>query len=119
MISQRIVKTLLHPFLAVAMLFSLLLSTPTRADVVVLLHGYMGSPDSFEKSGVNAVLESAGWGRGGIIVPDIGEFYPGPQPDAKNVAYLVDLPWMLPLREQSEFFALAIKSMGLQKDETI
>ncbi len=83
-------------------------SSPLRADVVVLLHGFMGSPSSYEKSGINNLLESAGWGRAGIIIPDMGEALSGRNPDAENVAYLVDLPWMLPLRDQAQYFGLAM-----------
>ena len=40
------------------------------ADVLVLIHGYMGSPDSWEKTGINNLLENYGWQRGGLILPD-------------------------------------------------
>lgn len=80
----------------------------TNADVLVLIHGYMGSPSSWEDSRVNELLERNGWRRGGLIIPDTREYFPDPihrlsSDRAENITYVVDMPWMRPLDEQAEF----------------
>ena len=52
-----------------AWFFSLLVlvSSPLKAEIVVLVHGYLGSPESWEFSGVNAHLQAAGWQRAGVV----------------------------------------------------
>ena len=49
--------------------FSLLVfvSSPLKAEIVVLIHGYLGSPESWESSGVNAHLQAAGWQHAGVV----------------------------------------------------
>ncbi len=85
----------------IALSFTLLLTChAAEAKVVVLIHGYMGSPESWEDSGINTELSRAGWSRGGIVIPDTNEFFGGPGAESKNVAYSVDLPWMRPLDVQ-------------------
>jgi pimeloyl-ACP methyl ester carboxylesterase len=37
------------------------------ADIVVLVHGYLGSPTSWDKSSITRQLEDAGWNKAGII----------------------------------------------------
>ena len=44
-----------------------LASSPLKAEIVVLVHGYLGSPQSWEHSGINARLQAAGWQRGGVV----------------------------------------------------
>ena len=41
--------------------------TNARADVLVLVHGYLASADSWEISGINNLLDANGWKRGGLI----------------------------------------------------
>ncbi len=45
----------------------LLLSAPLKADIVVLIHGYLGSPDSWDRSGITSQLQAAGWQRAGVV----------------------------------------------------
>ncbi len=83
-----------------AIFFALLLSLPARADVLVLIHGYMGSAASWELSGVNAVLEANGWARAGIQAGP--QLIPGPGLKAKNKVYAVELPSLAPLMIQAD-----------------
>ena len=47
------------------LLFSL--STPASADVMLLIHGYLGDATSWEKSGINTELHHSGWLRAGMF----------------------------------------------------
>ena len=47
------------------LLFSL--STPAAADVMLLIHGYLGDATSWEKSGINTELHHSGWLRAGMF----------------------------------------------------
>jgi len=98
-------------------LFTLLLVgliNTANADVLVLIHGYMGSPNSWENSRINDLLERKGWQRGGLIIPDTREFFPDPvhrlsSGRAKNISYVVDMPWMRPLDEQADYLEIAMQ----------
>ncbi|MGB5519179.1 MAG: alpha/beta fold hydrolase [Gammaproteobacteria bacterium] len=82
-------------------------SVGAKADILVLVHGYLGSADSWEASGVNSVLEANGWKRGGLISssPDaVAPVYVGPGKDANNKVYVVDLPAEAPIAVQTDQF---------------
>ena len=80
----------------------LFVGTPfsARADVLILIHGYMGSAVSWEASGINAILEKNGWHRGGILA--------GPKLIATgsgasgNRSYAVELPSLAPMMLQAD-----------------
>ncbi len=86
-------------------LFITSFSTQARADVLVLIHGYMGSPASWESSGAVSVLESNGWHRAGIVTTNpVGGVHLLPAPagqDKENRVYIVSLPSIAPLNFQS------------------
>jgi len=82
-------------------------SVTTRADILVLVHGYLGSADSWELSGINQVLEANGWERGGLMSSSpasIAPLYLGPGKDAANKVYMVDLPSEAPIVVQTDHF---------------
>jgi len=89
-------------------LFFLLISITgfnARADILVLVHGYLGSADSWEASGINSVLDANGWKRGGLISSAPGMVAPvflGPGKDAGNKVYVVDLPAEAPVVVQTD-----------------
>jgi pimeloyl-ACP methyl ester carboxylesterase len=85
------------------LILSLLLtlsSLPLSADVAVLIHGYLGSAYSWQRSGVNAALVSHGWQAAGIITPR--GILPAPIGTAANKFYTVELPSMGPVGMQAE-----------------
>lgn len=96
-----------------ALLFALF-ALPLRADVLVLVHGYLGSADSWESSGVNRVLEQNGWHRAGVIAAGPG----GPRlRDAGATAagrrfYAVELPSIAPLMLQADHLAAMLELVG-------
>lgn len=106
--------------------FTLLgLINTASADVLVLIHGYMGSSMSWEESGVNSLLENAGWQRGGLIIPDTGDYLPDPSrrvpnQQAKDISFVIDMPWMLPLDEQADYLNTAMKMVfKMRPDENV
>lgn len=83
-----------------------LISLPTYADVMLLIHGYLGDASSWERSGINDELDKNGWQRGGIFR---GSPW-GPQlylarhtdPEAKNIVYVATLPSESPVMIQAD-----------------
>ena len=51
----------------IRLLLLLSLSTPATADVMLLIHGYLGDATSWEKSGINTELHRSGWSRAGMF----------------------------------------------------
>ncbi len=86
------------------------LSNIASADVLVLIHGYMGSPDSWEDSHISDILKRDDWQRGGIIVPDTRQFISARSPavKAEKISYVIDMPWMRPLDEQADYLKMAM-----------
>ena len=51
------------------LLFILLfICTSARADVMLLIHGYLGDATSWEKSRINDELHQQGWQRAGMFL---------------------------------------------------
>jgi triacylglycerol lipase len=42
-------------------------SVSVHADVMLLIHGYLGDANSWEKSGINDELHLQGWARAGMF----------------------------------------------------
>jgi triacylglycerol lipase len=82
----------------------LLASGPLRAEVAVLVHGYLGSAASWETSGVNAALEAHGWQRAGVLLagPAGVSLLPPPVAPRQNPVYAVELPSIAPLLIQAD-----------------
>ena len=88
------------------------LSLGVRADVVLLVHGYLGNAGSWEFSGVNAALANNGWQPAGIIIPRNGTMLlPPPAPAAEKKAYTVELPSTAPLMVQSDMLLAALRAL--------
>lgn len=87
-------------------LLSLLLfiSIPVHADIMLLIHGYLGDASSWEKSGVNSELHKQGWARAGMFQ---GSPY-GPQlfvtesRGEENRVYAAALPSQTPVMIQAD-----------------
>lgn len=85
----------------------LLSSLAAKADVMVLVHGYLGSASSWEVSGINSLLDANGWKRGGLVTSAPGTvtpLYVGPGQEAANKVYTVDLPAEAPIAIQTDQF---------------
>ena len=75
-----------------------------KADVLVLVHGYLADPGSWEQSGINASLDAQGWKRGGLFsnTPAGLQLYEA-ENNADDTVYVVDLPAEAPVIVQSDF----------------
>lgn len=84
-------------------------SLPASPDVLILVHGYLGSAGSWETSGVNAILQQNGWQRAGVATP-VG-LLPVTGVDAKNKVYAVELPSNAPLAVQADLLSRQINTI--------
>ena len=88
------------------------LTQGVRADVALLVHGYLGNAGSWEFSGVNAVLADNGWQPAGVIFPRNGVMaLPPPVPGATKVTYSIELPSTAPLWVQSDMLLAALRAL--------
>jgi pimeloyl-ACP methyl ester carboxylesterase len=89
--------------LTILVLVAGLFMSAARADVLVLVHGYLGSAQSWDTSGVTAVLENHGWQRAGVFVsgPGGNQLIPAPGNTGERIFYTVDLPSEAPVLVQS------------------
>lgn len=80
-----------------------LLAAPVRADVVVLVHGYLGDARSWDASGITAVMERHDWQRAGVYIagPTEVQLVPAHGNRAQQKYYTVDLPSEAPILVQA------------------
>jgi pimeloyl-ACP methyl ester carboxylesterase len=90
-----------------------LIFTPARAEILVLVHGYLGSADSWEQSGINDILDANGWKRGGLLTasPRAAQFLVGPGKDAEKRVYVVDLPSQATIGVQTDNFIRMLETI--------
>jgi pimeloyl-ACP methyl ester carboxylesterase len=74
-----------------------------RADVLVLIHGYLSGPQSWDASGITTVLEYAGWHRAGVFAagPAGIQLIPSQGQPTRHKVYVVDLPSEAPILIQA------------------
>ena len=79
-----------------------LFSLAARADVLVLVHGYLSGAQSWDGSGVPQVLQRHGWQRAGVYAagPAGIQLIPAPGMQAERKFYAVDLPSEAPVLVQ-------------------
>ena len=87
----------------------LLFSTAVRADVAVLIHGYLGSASSWDFSGVTSALERNGWQRAGVATPQ--GILPTRAVGQGNKFYTVELPSMAPVAVQADLLRRMVAAM--------
>ncbi len=90
-------------FLAVVLL---VLMQPVKADVLVLVHGYMADSRSWDASGVTATLAAHGWQPAGVLtLTPNGVISPGAPASSADKTYSVNLPAAAPLQVQATVLA--------------
>jgi pimeloyl-ACP methyl ester carboxylesterase len=74
-----------------------------RADVVLLIHGYLSGAESWDASGITTALERVGWQRAGVFAagPSGIHLIPAPGRPAPHKVYVVDLPSEAPILIQA------------------
>lgn len=101
-----------------AILLLALLTAPARAEVLVLVHGYMGSAASWETSGVNAALAANGWQRAGILVGP--QLIPAAAAGSGNRVYAVELPSLAPMMLQADYLQAMLQQIqALNPDQKL
>lgn len=89
-----------------------MLVQPVRADVLVLVHGYMADARTWDTSGVNAVLAGNGWQPAGVLtVTPEGMRYPASLSAARNKSYSVNVPAAAPLSIQASVLARELSTL--------
>jgi len=98
-------------------------SVNAKADILVLVHGYLASAESWEASGINNLLDANGWKRGGLITSSPGTVAPvyvGPGKNAANKVYVVDLPAEAPIVVQTDqFLGMLATIQTMHPDESL
>ncbi|MGN7613492.1 esterase/lipase family protein [Magnetococcales bacterium HHB-1] len=104
--------------LLISILFSLITLTviPVKADILLLVHGYLGSPGSWESSGVVSILHQNGWHRAGLVCnsPRGVIVKPGPGFKADKKIFLLKLPNAAPLAIQRNHYLNALTHLKKQ-----
>lgn len=82
----------------------LFISMPAYADVMLLIHGYLGDATSWERSGINNELHQQGWARAGMFrgSPFGPQLYVTQSNGAKNLVYVATLPSETPVVIQTD-----------------
>lgn len=75
-----------------------------QADVMLLIHGYLGDATSWEKSGINDALHQQGWARAGMFrgSPQGPQLYVTEHKDSENLTYVATLPSDAPVAVQAD-----------------
>ncbi len=88
-------------FVSVFVVLSLV-SLVARAEVVVLVHGYLGDAGSWERSGISNILQQHRWARAGVFTagPSGVQLIPAAGQQSERKFYSVDLPSEAPILVQ-------------------
>ena len=88
--------------LAVILLIVGASASPVRAEVLLLVHGYLGGAYSWDNSGITTILQQRDWQRAGVYVADpVGvRLIPAAGEQARRKFYTVDMDSEAPMRIQ-------------------
>lgn len=90
-----------------------LLTLPARADLLVLVHGYMSDARTWDVSGVTEVLAAHGWAPSGVLA-DTPEGVPRPVVAGAangNRSFSVEIPAAAPLQVQAMHLARQLAAL--------
>ncbi|MCK5395907.1 MAG: alpha/beta hydrolase [Gammaproteobacteria bacterium] len=81
-----------------------LISIPAHADVMLLIHGYLGDASSWEKSSINDALHQRDWQRAGMFrgSPQGPQLYVTEHENTGNLVYVATLPSDAPVMIQAD-----------------
>ncbi len=80
------------------------ISLPVQAEIMLLIHGYLGDASSWEKSGINQELHQQGWLRAGMFrgSPQGPELFLTEHTEGENLVYVAELPSDTPVMIQAD-----------------
>jgi len=89
--------------LACLMLVGVGFASVLRADALVLIHGYLSGAQSWDASGITAILDRAGWHRAGVFAagPSGIQLVPAQVRASSHKVFVVDLPSEAPILVQT------------------
>ncbi len=102
--------------------FLLLVSNSASAEVMLLIHGYLGDANSWEKSGINTALDKAGWTRAGMFrgSPQGPKLYLTKNKKTDKQVYVATLPSNAPVMVQADVLKIIIDRVAaLHKKQKI
>ncbi|NCS65660.1 MAG: hypothetical protein COZ79_09670 [Hydrogenophilales bacterium CG_4_8_14_3_um_filter_62_83] len=103
----------MRPVLITLMLLLSSLASTARAEVALLVHGYLSSAATWQASGVNGQLIASGWRPGGIILPGYrGIQLPPPVAMAGKTFYGIELPSTAALVVQADILSAALRALS-------
>jgi len=82
----------------------LFISMPAQAEIMLLIHGYLGDASSWEKSGINEELHQQGWLRAGMFrgSPQGPQLFVTKNTAAEKLVYVAELPSEAPIMVQAD-----------------
>jgi len=82
----------------------LFFSLPAQAEIMLLIHGYLGDATSWEKSGINDELHQQGWLRAGMFKgsPQGPQLFVTEHTEGENLVYVAELPSDTPVMIQAD-----------------
>ncbi len=82
----------------------LFISLPAQAEIMLLIHGYLGDASSWEKSGINEELHQQGWLRAGMFrgSPQGPKLFITEHTKSENLVYVAELPSDRPVSIQAD-----------------
>ena len=89
---------------------------------MLLIHGYLGDANSWEKSGINSELDANNWARAGVFQGSSQgpQLYVTDDKEAKNVVYVATLPSETPVMTQADILKNMLDIISLEHgDEKI
>ena len=91
-------------------IFLFLISSTASAEVMLLIHGYLGDANSWEKTGINSTLDQNGWARAGMFKgsPQGPELFTIKHTNADKLVYVATLPSNAPVMVQADVLKLII-----------
>ncbi len=93
-------------------------SLPASPDVLILVHGFLGSAHSWEHSGINSILQKHGWKRSGVV-NQVG-MIPTADIEAEQKVYSVELPSIAPIAVQTDLLSRQINLIqAIHPDEPV
>ncbi len=101
------------------LLVLLFIAVAAKADIVVQIHGYLGSANSWDNSGINTELSKQGWYKAGnvFMTPHGAMMAQYPESSGGKPIYSVELPSRAPIMVQANILEQMIQDLQKRHPE--